>query len=91
MTIGVTIPAMLPNMLKMEPDKPMASFGDVSATTAHPRAPMPLPKNASDINATTIQGAYTADSGAGGVKVVRVFNIDDAQAAGPGGTGVRRR
>jgi hypothetical protein len=47
------MPAALPKVLNRPPLRPPASLGDVSDTTAHPRAPTPLPKNASDITATT--------------------------------------
>jgi len=42
--IGVVIVDKLPNVLKSAPLTPAISFGEVSDTTVHPRAPMPLPK-----------------------------------------------
>ena len=53
MTIGVVMPAVLPKVLNKPPSRLPASFGEISDTTAQPGAPTPLPKNASDIIATT--------------------------------------
>lgn len=59
MTTGVTMPAALPNMLKMLPARPTTSRGAVSATTAQPSEPTPLPKNASAIRPTTSHSLST--------------------------------
>ncbi|MNJ78529.1 hypothetical protein D3C77_763050 [compost metagenome] len=59
MTIGVVIEAMLPKVLNRPPDSPAICFGEVSATTAQPSAPMPLPKNARVMKPTTIHSAST--------------------------------
>lgn len=53
MTMGVVMPAVLPKVLNSAPDRPEISLGEVSDTTAQPRAPRPLPKKASDMMATT--------------------------------------
>ncbi|MNS61254.1 hypothetical protein D3C72_942780 [compost metagenome] len=53
------MPAILPNVLKMLPARPMTSLGAVSATTAQPSAPIPLPKKASAMMPTTSHSAST--------------------------------
>ena len=58
-TIGVVMPAVLPNMLKSPPLKPAICFGDVSDTTAQPSDPTPLPKNARAIRLTTTDDEST--------------------------------
>ena len=58
-TIGVVMPAVLPKVLNKPPLRPPASLGEVSDTTAQPSAPMPLPKKATAMIATTSQSADT--------------------------------
>src|SRR5882762_3484079 len=55
MMIGVVIAAAFPKVLNRAPFIPAISLGEVSATTAQPRAPIPLPKKASDMQAMTSQ------------------------------------
>ncbi|MNC79436.1 hypothetical protein D3C75_1319170 [compost metagenome] len=47
------MPAVLPMALNTPPVMPTISFGAVSATTAKPRLPKPLPKNARLMTAIT--------------------------------------
>src|SRR5688572_22047585 len=53
MTRGVTMPAVLPNRLKMLPDRPVASRGAASDITAQPSEATPLPKKATAIKDKT--------------------------------------
>ncbi|MNF15761.1 hypothetical protein D3C80_2184970 [compost metagenome] len=59
MTMGVVIDAMLPKVLNRPPERPAICLGEVSATTAQPSAPMPLPKKARVMKPTTIHSAST--------------------------------
>ena len=59
MTMGVVMPATFPNVLNKAPLKPAISFGEVSDTTAQPKAPMPFPKKAKHMITTTRVGEST--------------------------------
>ena len=57
--IGVVIPPIPLIQLKTPPDRPPISFGAVSAITAQPRAPTPLPKKDKHMKRITRAGEST--------------------------------
>jgi len=59
-----------------------------ASTTPDPALQLSSPTITSS---TSMSGTYTASSGAGGHKIVRVFNLDDPPAPGPGAAFVQPR